>query len=155
MQHMTLCRSGVRIAVALGLIGALLVPLNSSRYGSVFAATPAGTQLSLAAQTSREGGVVVKVVPRISMPGTTSWDFEITLETHTQALNQDLTRSAVLIDAAGNSHAPISWEGDPPGGHHRRGLLRFQPLPGKQTAIELRITAIGGVEVRAFRWRLE
>jgi len=155
MRHITLHRSGVVIAVAIGLVGAVFSALDPPWHGSAFAATPAGTRAILAAQTNREGGVTVKVTPRNLAPDAASWEFEIILDTHTQALNQDLSRSAVLIDAAGKSHTAVGWEGDPPGGHHRRGVLRFQPLPGKQAAVELRVTDIGGVEVRIFRWQLE
>jgi len=155
MRRITLHRNGVVIAVAIGLAAAVFSALEPALHSSAFAATPVGTRAIPAAQTNREGGVTVKVTPRNLAPDAASWDFEITLETHTQALNQDLTRSAVLIDAAGKSHPAVGWEGDPPGGHHRRGVLRFKPLPGKQAAVELRVTGIGGVEVRKFRWQLE
>lgn len=154
MRDIHLHRSGVVIALAIGLVGAVFSALDPRWHGNAFAATPAGTRTIPAAQTNREGAVTVKVAPRNLAPDAASWDFEITLETHTQALDQDLTRSAILIDAAGKSHTAIGWEGDPPGGHHRRGVLRFQPLPGKQAAVELRVTGVGGVEVRKFRWQL-
>jgi hypothetical protein len=121
--------------------------------GSAFASPSDGTPPVFAAQTNREGGVTVTVVPRSLEPGATSWDFEVSLETHTQSLSQDLTVAALLIDSQGKSHAPVSWEGDPPGGHHRRGLLRFRPLPGNPPAVELRINGIGGVDSRVFRWQ--
>ncbi|MBI5041275.1 MAG: hypothetical protein HZB57_08780 [Gammaproteobacteria bacterium] len=104
-------------------------------------------------QTSREGTVMVKVAPRSLAPSAQSWDFEITLDTHTQPLTQDLVGATALIDAAGNVHTPIGWEGDPPGGHHRQGLLRFQPPTGGQGVVELRMKAIGGIPVRVFRWQ--
>jgi len=115
----------------------------------IFAAPPLP-----AAQTSREGGVNVTVVPRNLTSGTPSWDFEVTLETHTQPLNQDMSRVATLIDVQGKSHAPLGWEGDPPGGHHRRGILRFQPLTENPTTVVLRITGVGGIDVRTFSWQL-
>lgn len=105
-------------------------------------------------QTSREGGVTVKVAPRSLAPTAQSWDFEVTLDTHTQPLSQDLIDATTLIDADGNVHAPLGWEGDPPGGHHRHGLLRFKPPVGNQAAVELRMQGIGGVPVRVFRWQL-
>lgn len=140
-------RNAWRMAVMLAVLAAVSV--------GTFAAPPAGAQPALATQTSREGGVTVKVMPKNLKPGASSWDFEITLETHTQPLNQDLTRMALLVDAQGKSQGPLAWEGDPPGGHHRHGLLRFRPLTGKPAAVELRILGVGGVEVRMFRWQLE
>ena len=123
--------------------------------GSAFAAPSVGTRPALAVQTNREGGVTVKVVPRNLEPGSTSWDFEVSLETHTQSMSQDLTTAAMVIDSQGKSHVPVGWEGDPPGGHHRRGLLRFRPLTGSPAAVELRINGIGGVDTRVFRWQLK
>lgn len=109
----------------------------------------------LTAQTNREGGVTVTVTPRNLSPRSASWDFNVTLETHTQPLSQDLTRAALLVDAQGKQFQPLAWDGDPPGGHHRRGVLRFRPLTGDSASVELRILGVGGVEVRTFRWRLE
>jgi len=108
-----------------------------------------------AAQINREGNVTVMVTPRNLSTGASSWDFEVMLDTHTQPLNQDLTKVAALIDAQGKPHAPVGWEGDPPGGHHRRGVLRFQPLAGNPAVVELRIQDIGGVATRVFRWQLK
>lgn len=117
--------------------------------GTVFAASS-----GLTAQVSNEGNVTVRVTPRNLAPGAPSWDFEVMLETHTQPLEQDLTKVAALIDAQGQPHAPLGWNGDPPGGHHRRGVLQFQPLAGNPAAVELRIQGIGGVD-RTFRWQLK
>lgn len=117
--------------------------------GTAFAASS-----NLTAQTSREGNVNVTVTPRNLAPGASSWDFEVVLETHTQPLEQDLTKVAALVDAQGKPHAPLGWKGDPPGGHHRRGVLQFQPLAGNPAAVELRIQGIGGVD-RTFRWQLK
>lgn len=155
MRHKPIHRSGIFLAAAMAIAGAVLSVLDAPWHGSAFAATPVGTRANLAAQTNNEGGVTVKVMPRNLAPDAASWEFEISLNTHTKALDQDLSRSAVLIDAAGKSHTATGWEGSPPGGHHRSGVLRFKPLPGKQAAVELRITGVGGVEVRKFRWQLE
>ncbi len=110
---------------------------------------------ALAPQTNSEGSVRVKVTPRSISAEARMWDFEIALDTHTSDLSQDLAKSSALIDAQGKPHAPIGWEGDPPGGHHRKGILRFQPLRGSTQTLELRITGVGGVDVRLFRWQLE
>lgn len=117
--------------------------------GTAFAASS-----GLTAQINREGDVTVMVTPRDLAPGASSWDFEVVLNTHTQPLDQDLTKVAALIDAQGKPHAPLGWKGDPPGGHHRRGELQFQPLAGNPAAVELRLQGIGGVQTRVFRWQL-
>jgi len=122
---------------------------------SVVAAPPDSARPALAAQTNRAGGVTVTVTPKNLTPGAPSWNFEVTLETHTQPLSQDLTHAALLIDAQGLPQSPLAWEGDPPGGHHRHGLLRFRPPTGNPGVVELRILGVGGVAVRIFRWQLE
>lgn len=103
-------------------------------------------------QISKEGGVIVKVTPRRPAPGAETWEFDVVFETHAGALAGDPARFSVLIDAEGRTHSPFQWEGDPPGGHHRKGVLRFKPLPGKNGMIELRIDGVGGVPARTFRW---
>ena len=130
------------------IIGLLFLAIATAS-NVAFAASP-----ELATQTSREGGVNVTVTPRNLAPGASSWDFEIVLETHTQPLDQDLTKVAALVDAQGKPHAPLGWNGDPPGGYHRRGVLQFQPLAGNPALVELRIQGIGGVD-RTFRWQLK
>lgn len=57
------------------------------------------------------------------------------------------------LDASGREYAPLAWQGDPPGGHHRKGVLRFKPLAAA-TLVELRISGVGGVATRRFRWEL-
>lgn len=104
-------------------------------------------------QTDRSGAVTVKVTPLNMARQAGSWGFEIELSTHTATLDQDMARVAVLIDGKGGAQPPLAWEGDAPGGHHRKGVLRFQPLPDWPEFIELRIRDIGGVGERVFRWR--
>lgn len=136
----------ITIASSKAALVALLLALPIAA-GAGQAATPK-------TQTNREGPVTVKVTPRNLSPDASTWDFEITLDTHAVSLDQDLSRAAVLVDGQGNARSPLAWEGDPPGGHHRKGLLRFQPLPASTSSFELRISGIGGVEQRVFRWRL-
>ncbi len=100
------------------------------RYGKWFAlvsiaASPAamgaGAPMAkkLALQKRSEGGASMTVVPKNISTNVAAWEFEVTLDTHTVALDQDLTRASVLLDAQGNRHAPTGWEGDPPGGHRQ------------------------------------
>ena len=112
------------------------------------AASPA-----LATQSTSEAGVTVEITPR-ALAGAT-WDFEVALNTHTQPLNDDLEKTAVLVTDGGATLTPAKWQGDPPGGHHRSGTLQFKavkPLPAK---IELRITRQGEAKPRSFRWQLK
>lgn len=113
---------------------------------------PAGA--GLATQTSREGAVVVKVTPVTLAQTAANWEFEIVFETHTVALAGDPAQFALLVDAHGSAHAPLRWDGDPPGGHHRKGVLRFRAPVVRGGAIELRLNGVGGVATRTFRWQV-
>ncbi|NIO43387.1 MAG: hypothetical protein GTO41_26490 [Burkholderiales bacterium] len=148
------------VLIALAVSTAVVVLCTASRLtdavaaGKATAATASATR-DLAVQKNSEGGVTVSVKPKTISAGAGSWDFEITLSTHTVELNQDLQSVSVLIDSKGKPHSPLSWEGDPPGGHHRKGVLRFKPLADAPTFLALHIHDVGGVDKRIFRWSLE
>jgi len=116
------------------------------------AAIPAQAQGSaaLAPQVNRDGGVTVKVTPLPIEPG--SWRFEVVLDTHSVDLIQNIVETAVLIDDEGMEHKPSAWEGDPPGGHHRKGVLKFEGIP-KAIVIRLEIRQVG-IPKRRFTWPL-
>ncbi|MDO8263812.1 MAG: hypothetical protein Q7T21_11390 [Gallionella sp.] len=83
-----------------------------------------------------------------------TWDFEVTLETHTKALGDDLVKSSMLI-ADGKQYTPLGWEGAPPGGHHRKGLLRFRAIAPQPASVELQIRLAGDASPRSFKWLLK
>jgi len=117
--------------------------------------TQAAGAAELEARTSEAAGVRVEVTPRPADSSATVWEFEVVMDTHTKPLDTDLAQAAVLTDDGGARYEPVSWQGDPPGGHHRKGTLQF-PLPaGKPKAVELTLKDIGGVNERVFRWELD
>ena len=124
----------------------LAVPLVAA---SVAACTP-----ELGPSTSSTQGVTVKVVPKTIAPDAARWEFVVVLDTHTKSLDENLLRAAVLLDAQGVAHAPIAWEGTPPGGRHRSGVLRFKPLTPMPKVLELRIERPGESGPRVFQWKL-
>src|SRR3970040_1024310 len=85
----------------------------------------AAAAAELETRTSSAAGVTVKVTPKDVAPGAATWAFAVVLDTHRKDLSDDLAKNAVLLDAQGGGHAPLAWEGAPPGGHHREGMLRF------------------------------
>jgi len=81
--------------------------------------------------------------------------FDVTMNTHSVELVEDLTRSAILRDDAGKEYAPIAWEGAGPGGHHREGKLKFAAFKTKPKFVELVVKNLAQVSERAFRWELK
>jgi hypothetical protein len=122
---------------------------------AVALAGPALAQVgaSLPARTSNLQAVTVSVTPR-ELGGVKPWEFEVTLNTHVQALNDDLAATAALVDDSGRRHAPQAWRGDGPGGHHRKGVLVFAPIEPRPAAIELQIPRAGEPAPRSFKWTL-
>ena len=109
----------------------------------------------LGMQKNSQGGVTVDVVPADLSVGAKSWDFKVVLDTHSQELNDDLVKTAVLIDPSSNSYVPVAWEGAGPGAHHREGVLRFKPIVPRPASVELRIQRAGEKTPRSFRWALQ
>jgi len=119
---------------------------------SAFAQTGAGARL--AARSSDAGGVRVVVKPT-SIAAGSAWEFEVTMDTHTKPLNEDLTKVAVLLDESQQRYAPSEWRGDPPGGHHRKGVLRFPAPTGQPKSFEVHIESLGGPGKRVFQWKTD
>jgi hypothetical protein len=118
-----------------------------------FAGTVGAAELET--RTSSAAGVTIKVTPKDVAPVSASWAFAVVLETHSRDLSDDLVKDSVLIDARGTRYAPVSWEGAPPGGHHREGVLRFKALGPAPGAFELQIRRPGESAARVFRWSLK
>ena len=135
-------RKLVLVALALGLLA--LQPNKPAKAESV-----------LPARNSDAAGVRVAVTPKTVSAGAATWEFAVVMDTHTKPLNDDMARAAVLIDDAGRRHEPRAWQGDPPGGHHRKGMLQFAAPAGQPVSIELQISGIGGSGIRSFRWKLK
>lgn len=126
---------------------ALIVTIGGFMHTPVAVATG-----RLAAQVNPEGPVQVKVTPRSLAADAKVWEFDVAFNTHSVAIDGDPAQFSVLVDARGNTHKALGWSGDPPGGHHRRGVLQFKPLVQPPGPVELRISGVGGVAARVFRW---
>ena len=104
-----------------------------------------------ALRTSTDHGVTLKATPSRWSAEQREWSFSIVLDTHSQALDDDLAKSAVLV-VDGRELAPLGWTGAAPGGHHREGQLRFT-MPGQlPAAVELRIQRPQEAAPRVLRW---
>ena len=109
------------------------------------------SQNNFEARINSEGEVSVSVFPKnITQAGI--WEFEVTLNTHSIELSEDLTQVSVLINSEGEEEKPTEWEGDPPAGHHRKGILKFNALSSQPEFIILKIRGVGGIKERIFQW---
>lgn len=107
-----------------------------------------------AERSSSEQGVTVKVTAKsLGLPGS-PWEFAVVLDTHSADLSDDLIQSATLTTDDGRTFKPTNWQGSPPGGHHREGVLVFDGPAPRPGAIELRIDRPGESAPRIFRWQL-
>ncbi len=111
------------------------------------------SQASLEQQINEEGAVSVMVLPH-KITVTAPWEFEISLDTHSVELNQDLTQVSILSDDKGNEFRPIRWDGPDSGGHHLEGVLVFQAINPLPSYFELKINNVGGIPERLFKWIL-
>jgi hypothetical protein len=109
---------------------------------------------SFETQSNDEQAVTVEVTPLNLAEGNTSLEFEIAFNTHSVDLSFDPAALSVLRDAQGGEYPATAWEGDPAGGHHRSGMLRFE-LPNPPTdSVEVIIHNVAGVPERVFHWNL-
>jgi len=99
------------------------------------------------------GGVRVDVTPK-SVAAGSAWQFEVVMDTHTKPLNDDLTKTAVLVDDGGRKYAPLDWQGDKPGGHHRNGVIKFNSFVSASATVTLKLVQVGGIGERIFVWRM-
>jgi hypothetical protein len=138
--------SGLTIAVI------AMNPLAPNSGGFITASQAAETAPT--SQISNERGIKITATLQTLTSAAKTWDVEVIMETHTRALDDDMSRSAVLwVD--GKRLMPSGWQGDPPGGHHRKGVLSFQPGAATPAAVELQMRLSNDPAPRSFRWRLQ
>ena len=111
---------------------------------------PVPRTVELAPQSVLLGGVEVRVEPLIL--DERGAGFEVSFDTHQGDLALDVAASSRL-EVGGVAWDGATWIGDPPGGHHRRGELRFTAQGPATGQILLRIEGLAeSVEIV---WDLE
>ena len=149
--HMILC--GGILLFLLGSIGYNLYQKNSNSVtGDVTSKTSIQAEVlnSYEEQVDENGPVTVTIKPiDISEE---SWNFEVTLQTHSVDLDMEILKSIILLDAEGEEVFPDIWDGDVPGGHHRAGILSFQRIDPMPDRIRLLVKDVGEVSLREFIW---
>ena len=135
-------------------------PTNTSANQATWSrGAPANASLTRSAEA---GNVTVTVLPlNLGALNGSTLDFQVTLETHSVALNQDLTTQSVLQLTSGVEISPIWWDGSS-SSHHVRGTLSFprtdstgvaMATPGSG-ALTLIIRDLAGIPERTFSWDL-
>lgn len=124
-----------------------------------FCALPLATAQSsgaakLAAVSNDAGGIRIVVTPK-AVAAKSPWEFDVVMDTHTTPLNDDLTKTAVLVVDGGKNYPPLAWQGDKPGGHHRKGILRFSAPSEQVKSFELQIQDSGADTRRVFKWTMK
>lgn len=109
---------------------------------------------SLQVRENNEGTVMVSVTPQDVLTTAAAWRFGVQFNTHVTPITQDIVAVASLSGDGSAGERPMAWEGDPPGGHHRKGVLVFKPLDPMPATITLDVREVGGVADRTFTWNL-
>jgi hypothetical protein len=109
---------------------------------------------SLPMKENDEGQVRASVTPQDLSKTADAWRFEVRFNRHVTPISQDMVAVTSLSDGTGAGERPTAWEGDPPGGHHRRGVLVFKPISPRPATITLHIREVGGIADRSFTWNL-
>ncbi len=104
---------------------------------------------------AEEPPVTIEITPIELGPAASQWKFNVIFTTHSGSLDFDPMKAASITDDKGNVSRPIAWQGPGPGGHHREGVLIFNPINPVPKYIKLEITNVGDVAKRTFTWDLE
>ncbi len=133
--------------------------IATAAVGSLFAlaqtAPPAAQdKATFAVKDNNEGAVSVSVTPQDLSKSAGTWRFALRFNTHVTPISQDMVAVVSLADGKGAEERPSAWEGDPPSGHHRRGVIVFQPINPTPSTLTLHIREVGGVADRTFTWDL-
>jgi len=105
-------------------------------------------------KSSRDKRVRIDVIP-VQLASGRPAKFEVRMNTHSVDFTQDMVAVSILKDDNGNTYRAMIWNGSPPGGHHRSGVLEFPSLKGNPNAITLFIRDIANVSERIFEWKLK
>ena len=105
-------------------------------------------------KSSEENNVRIEIIPEQLGLGKQA-KFNIQMNTHSVQLSQDMAAAAILKDDQGRKYHPLNWNGSPPGGHHRRGVLEFPVIGEMAKSVTLYIRGVANVPERIFEWKIE
>lgn len=106
---------------------------------------------NLPTRTDSQGSVSFEVTP-LGFDFDQPIRFEISIDTHSGALDFEMAKVSILEDNNDNQYEPLEWQGSLPGGHHRSGTLTFPRLDERTNKIKL---IIQDSFLRIFEWELK
>jgi|SRR3989344_5719849 len=133
----------------------LVVPKNPKKDESASINQEQTTQPQWETKTDEQPPVTITVTPLKLGKDIPLWKFDVAFDAHSGSLDDDPLVVATLIDDKGNIYQPIAWEGPGAGGHHREGVLVFDPINPIPSFVELKIKGVGGILERSFKWNIE
>ncbi len=140
----------IAIALPAGLV-VIFATLFVSKFAVQSAAPVKRVEVAWEPQSRSAGEVMVEATPMDLVVGKAP-KFALAFDTHSGSLDFDVAKVAVLTDSQGNVSSQATWDGSPPGGHHRKGTLVFTSVlanGGKVTLVIKEVSAKEGVE---FNW---
>ncbi len=114
---------------------------------------PSPTAVTFATQENSGGDVDVTVTPKTLVLGQRP-RFKLEFNTHSVELDFDISQVTTLTDENGDTYTPPIWDGSPPGGHHREGILTFGQNLKEIKSVTLSLSNISYVAKREFTWQL-
>lgn len=146
-----------KVRTAILIFSAVVLPasflLVSVRAGAGDQAADTNRGFVLEPLVNDQNSVTVEVEP-LDIKMDEPVRFRVSFNTHQGDLNFDLTQISLLEDDQGNTIQPLRWEGSPPGGHHRKGILVFPELKAQTKWIKLTVRDVYDVPERVFEWKL-
>lgn len=100
-------------------------------------------------QTNNQGNVDVSVTPVVLAAGKPA-KFDVEINNHVINLDFDMIKISSLSDDSGRSMGTPTWDGSPPGGHHRGGTLTFSTVPETPKSVTLTIKNVANISERRF-----
>lgn len=145
--------AGTQVAVVtVGVLTVLGFGVSAYQGGgqSVAKAVQKGGTIRLSAKQTHADGVSIEVAPGEFTPGK-PLRFNVKFTTHSGSLEFRVADIVRLHVASSRLLRPESWEGSPPGGHHRKGVLTFMWPGGDVDTISL-IFKLEGLD-HSFTWK--
>lgn len=148
------------LASILGVVILIIGLILSNKQGKISSqnlSPPTNSPISngFESKVSNEGGVEVAVTPIDIKADPEFWSFQVSMNTHSVGLDQDMMASSLMEVGNGKSYNPIIWEGAPPGGHHRNGVLKFKSISPLPSEVVIKIKGVGGISEREFKWLMK